>query len=126
LRSSKWRDIAGETFIAKAFEYAHAADPAALLFYNDYNESVPEKREKIYKLVKSLKEKDVPIHGVGLQAHWNLENPTLDNIRRAIERYASLDLQLHFTEMDVSVFLHDDRRTDLTAPTEAMLERQAE
>lgn len=126
LRSSKWLDIAGEDFIAKAFEYAHAANPEAMLFYNDYNESIPEKREKIYTLVKSLKEKDVPIHGVGLQAHWNLEHPSIDDIRQAIERYASLGVKLHITELDVSVFQHDDRRTDLLAPTKEMLVRQAE
>lgn len=126
LRPSKWLEIAGEDFIAKAFEYAHAADPDALLFYNDYNESVPAKREKIYALVKSLKERDVPIHGIGLQAHWNLEHPTLDHIREAIERYANLGVKLHVTELDVSVFSHEDRRTDLTFPTPEMLERQAE
>ncbi|MGO4545430.1 endo-1,4-beta-xylanase [Paenibacillus sp. 2TAB23] len=126
LRSSKWLDIAGEDFIAKAFEYAHAADPAAILFYNDYNESVPGKREKIYTLVKSLKEIDVPIHGIGLQAHWNLEHPSIDDIRQAIERYASLGMMLHITELDVSVFDHKDRRTNLLAPTEEMMERQAE
>lgn len=126
LRSSKWLDIIGDDFIAKAFEFAHAADPGALLFYNDYNESVPEKREKIYTLVKSLKDKDVPIHGIGLQAHWSLEHPNLDDIRQAIERYASLGMKLHITEMDVSVFRHEDRRTDLKAPTEEMLARQAE
>jgi endo-1,4-beta-xylanase len=126
LRPSQWLDIAGADFIAKAFEYAHAADPDAMLFYNDYNESVPEKREKIYSLVKSLKEQDVPIHGIGLQAHWNLEHPTLDHIRQAIERYASLGMMLHITELDVSVFDFEDKRTDLLAPTEAMIERQAE
>ncbi|MCR2806810.1 endo-1,4-beta-xylanase [Paenibacillus soyae] len=126
LRPSKWLDIAGEDFIAKAFEYAHEADPDALLFYNDYNESVPAKRDKIYSLVKSLKERDVPIHGIGLQAHWGLEHPTLDHIREAIERYASLGVKLHMTELDVSVFAHEDRRTDLAAPTTEMLERQAE
>ncbi len=126
LRPSKWLEIAGEDFIAKAFEYAHAADPNAKLFYNDYNESMPEKREKIYSLVKSLKDKGVPIHGVGLQAHWNLENPSLDLIRQAIERYASLGMKLHITEMDISVFQHDDRRTDLKAPTEEMMVQQAE
>lgn len=125
LRSSKWLDIAGSDFIAKAFEYAHAADPGALLFYNDYNESVPAKREKIYTLVKSLKERDVPVHGIGMQAHWNLAQPTLDHIRQAIERYASLGVTLHITELDVSVFEFEDRRTDLTAPTEEMLELQA-
>ncbi|RIX59198.1 endo-1,4-beta-xylanase [Paenibacillus nanensis] len=126
LRPSKWLEIAGEDFIAKAFEFAHAADPDALLFYNDYNESVPAKRDKIYSLVKSLTEREVPIHGVGLQAHWNLEHPTLDHIREAIERYASLGVKLHITELDVSVFAHEDRRTDLIAPTPEMLERQAE
>ncbi|MDQ0253218.1 endo-1,4-beta-xylanase [Evansella vedderi] len=126
LRPSKWLDIAGEDFISKAFEFAHTADPDALLFYNDYNESVPEKREKIYTLVKSLKDKGVPIHGVGLQAHWNLESPSLDLIRQAIERYASLGLKLHITELDISVFNHDDRRTDLKEPTTEMMERQAE
>jgi endo-1,4-beta-xylanase len=126
LRQSKWLDIAGEDFIASAFEYAHAADPNAMLFYNDYNESVPEKREKIYSLVKSLKEKDVPIHGIGLQGHWNLEHPTLDDIREAIERYARLGMMLHITELDVSVFNFEDKRTGLLAPTEVMMERQAE
>lgn len=120
LRSSKWLDIVGEDFIAKAFEYAHAADPKALLFYNDYNESNPLKREKIYELVKSLLSQGVPIHGIGLQAHWNLSSPSIEEIRTAIERYASLGLKLHITEMDVSVFNFDNRRTDLTEPTPEM------
>ncbi|GMK37650.1 beta-xylanase [Paenibacillus sp. CCS19] len=126
LRPSKWLDIIGEDFIAKAFEYAHAADPDALLFYNDYNESNPVKREKIYTLVKSLLDKGVPIHGIGLQAHWSLYHPAIDEIREAIERYASLGVKLHITELDVSVFQHEDRRTDLVAPTEEMLALQAE
>jgi endo-1,4-beta-xylanase len=125
-RPTKWLDIIGEDYIEKAFEFAHEADPDALLFYNDYNESNPQKREKIYKLVKSLVDKGVPIHGVGLQAHWNLVNPCLEDIRTAIERYASLGLQLHLTELDVSVFNHEDKRTDLTEPTPEMLELQAE
>ncbi|MDM5327455.1 endo-1,4-beta-xylanase [Neobacillus sp. CF12] len=124
-RPTKWLEIIGEDYIEKAFEFAHEADPEALLFYNDYNESNPEKREKIYKLVKSLVDKGVPIHGVGLQAHWNLVNPSLEDIRTAIERYASLGLELHLTELDVSVFNFEDKRTDLTEPTHEMLELQA-
>lgn len=125
-RPTKWLDIIGEDYIQKAFEFAHEADPDALLFYNDYNESNPQKREKIYKLVKSLVDKGVPIHGVGLQAHWNLVNPSLEDIRTAIERYASLGLKLHLTELDVSVFNHEDKRTDLTEPTPEMVELQTE
>ncbi|WP_394186001.1 endo-1,4-beta-xylanase [Metabacillus halosaccharovorans] len=126
LRDSKWKDIVGEDFLDKAFEYAHLADPNASLFYNDYNESNPEKREKIYSLTKGLVERGVPIHGIGLQAHWNLYSPTLDHIRTAIERYASLGLQIHITEMDVSVFGSDDKRTDVKVPTEEMVAKQTD
>ncbi|AWB46206.1 1,4-beta-xylanase [Paenibacillus sp. CAA11] len=125
LRPSAWLEIAGPDFISKAFEFAHEADPEALLFYNDYNESHPHKRDKIYALVKSLLEQGVPIHGVGLQAHWNLYDPSLDDIRAAIEKYASLGLQLQLTELDMSVFAFNDRRTDLLHPTEELLELQA-
>lgn len=126
LRSSGWLEIAGEEFIAKAFEYAHEADPDAVLFYNDYNECHPEKRDKIIRLVRSLKERDVPIHGLGLQGHWNLYDPSADTIREALEKYADLGVQLQITELDLSVFAFDDRRTDLTEPTAEMMERQEE
>lgn len=126
LRKSPWLEQIGEDFIAKAFEYAHDADPAAVLFYNDYNECHPEKRDKIVRLLRSLKSQEVPIHGVGLQGHWNLNGPSLEDIRAAIEAYAALGLQLQITELDISVFDFDDRRTDLKQPTQEMEERQAE
>lgn len=126
LRQSKWLGILGEEFIEKAFRYAHEADPSAQLFYNDYNESDPVKSEKIYRLVKGLIEKEVPVHGVGMQAHWNIADPKLDDIKRAIERYASLDVKIHVTEMDVSMYEHNDRRTDLTEPDSNMIELQAQ
>jgi endo-1,4-beta-xylanase len=125
LRESKWLNLVGEDFIAKAFEYAHEADPNALLFYNDYNECNPEKRDKIIRLIQSLKGKNVPIHGIGLQGHWNLNGPSLEEIREAIERYAATGLKIQVTELDISVFDHEDKRTDLTEPTEEMLEKQA-
>lgn len=126
LRESKWTDIIGDDFIEKAFEFAHEADPDALLFYNDYNESNPKKRDKIYSLVKGLVDKGVPIHGIGLQAHWNLVSPSYEEIRIAIEKYASLGLEIHLTEMDVSVFSYEDRRTDLTEPIPEMEVLQVE
>ncbi|MNO15837.1 Endo-1,4-beta-xylanase B [compost metagenome] len=126
MRPSKWLELAGPGFISKAFEYAHAADPQALLFYNDYNESNPKKRDKIYTLLKSLLEQGTPVHGVGLQAHWNLFDPPLDEIRAAIEKYASLGLQLQLTELDMSLFRFEDRRTDLKTPPAELLELQAQ
>jgi endo-1,4-beta-xylanase len=113
LRNSKWFEICGEDFISKAFEYAHAADPDALLFYNDYNSEVPEKRERIYKLLKKLVDQGVPIHGVGLQAHWSLQEPTEKNLRDAIDRYSSLGLKLEFTELDMSIYPWEKERREL-------------
>lgn len=126
LRESPWRDAIGDDYIDRAFEYAKDADPNATLYYNDYNESNPEKREKIYSLVKGLIDRGVPIDGVGLQAHWGLEDPSLDDIRSAIERYADLGMKLQITEMDVSVFAFEDKRKDLNDPTNAMMKEQAE
>ncbi len=125
MRETKWLDLLGEDYLVQAFRMAHEADPEALLFYNDYNETNPVKRQKIHKLVQSLLEQGVPIHGIGMQAHWNIYSPSLDEIREAIELYSSLGVQLHITELDISVFRHDDKRTDLTAPTADMLELQA-
>ena len=111
LRNSVWLQICGEEYITKAFQYAHEADPDALLFYNDYNEISPVKREKIYRLVKKLKDDGVPIHGIGLQAHWAVNEPTRNQLDSTIKRFAELGLKIQITELDISVYLkeHDAR-----------------
>ena len=103
-RKSVWFKICGEEFIAKAFQYAHEADPDALLFYNDYNEINPVKREKIIKMVKDLKQAGVPIHGVGLQGHWAISEPTAQQLDKTLSDFASLGLVVHITELDISVY----------------------
>jgi len=110
LRNSPWLKICGEEFIAKAFEYAHAADPGAKLFYNDYNSEKPEKRDKIYNLVKMLIDTGVPVNGVGLQGHWSLTDPTEKDLEDAISKYSSLGLELQITELDVSVYPKESGR----------------
>jgi endo-1,4-beta-xylanase len=104
LRPSPWYQVCGEEYIAKAFEYAHAADPNAVLFYNDYNEINASKREKIYKLVKSLKDAGVPIGGVGLQGHWAINEPSRDQLDSTIKKFADLGLKIQITELDISVY----------------------
>lgn len=110
LRNSLWYQICGDEFITKAFEYAHAADPDAMLFYNDYNEVRPQKRERIYRLLKQLTDAKVPINGIGLQGHWSLYEPTEKNLRDAIERFASLGLTVQITELDISVYPWEKNR----------------
>jgi endo-1,4-beta-xylanase len=96
----------GPSYVAEAFQAAHAADPRALLFYNEYDiesDSWP-KTEGAYQLVKSLKDSGVPIHGIGLQMHLEPRNwPDADEMRRNIARFAELGLLVELTEIDIPV-----------------------
>jgi endo-1,4-beta-xylanase len=103
-RDTPWFRICGEEFITKAFEYAHAADPQAILFYNDYNSERPVRRDKICKLVRQLKDNGVPIHGVGLQGHWNIYDPSEKDLKDALESYSKLGVEVQITELDVSIY----------------------
>ena len=128
-RNSKFYEIIGEDYIEKAFEYAHAADPAAKLFYNDYNTENKVKRDKIFQIVKKLKEKGVPIHGVGLQGHWALDEPSEQELEESIRKFADLGLDVQITELDVSVYPkeHEARPkkpTDDGVLTEEMIRKQ--
>jgi endo-1,4-beta-xylanase len=104
LRNSPWLRICGDAFIAKAFEYAHEADPAAQLFYNDYNTERPQKQERIYRLLKQLVDAGVPITGVGLQGHWSIYEPSIPDLQSTIDRFSSLGLKVQITELDVSIY----------------------
>lgn len=115
LRVSPWTTIIGEEFIAKAFEYAHEADPDALLFYNDYNEINPVKREKIIRLVTDLKTAGVPIHGVGLQGHWAVNEPSYAQLDSTLTDFAKTGLQLQITELDISVYPKEHQARDRKA-----------
>lgn len=130
LRNSLWYKICGEDFIAKAFEYAHEADPKAILFYNDYNTEYPEKRARIYRLLKKLKEAGVPVDAVGLQGHWSVKEPSSEMLGTAIQQYASLGLKVQVTELDVSIYTDGNipetaGTAGLTAFTPELQERQA-
>jgi endo-1,4-beta-xylanase len=110
LRNSLWYQICGEEFITKAFEYAHEADPKAVLFYNDYNTERPEKRERVYRLLKKLVDAGVPINGVGLQAHWSIYEPDQKDLVATIKKFSSLGLKIQITELDVSIYPWEKNR----------------
>ena len=125
LRTSPWLEIIELDFIEKAFIYAHEADPQALLFYNDYGESAPQKRDKIVQLVTDLIAKGYPSMGlacnvIGIFMIYYFSNP------RSNPKNAALGLQIHITELDMSVYSHDDQRRDLTEPTTEILDLLAE
>lgn len=103
LRKSKFYTIIGEDFIKLAFEFAHEADPDAELYYNDYSTSNPKKRDGIVRLVKSLKENGVPIHGVGMQGHIGLDNPEIEEFEKSIIAFSDLGVKVSITEFDITV-----------------------
>jgi len=102
IRTGLWKDVIGSDLVEVAYTIAREADPSAKLFYNDFNEWVPAKREAIYSMVKKLKDKGL-IDGIGLQQHVKLTSPTTALIDTAISRYVELGLEIHVTELDVEV-----------------------
>jgi endo-1,4-beta-xylanase len=125
-RQTKWFDIIGPDYIIKAFEFARKANSDALLFYNEYNTTFPEKRKKIYNLVKRLIDNGNLVDGIGMQAHWNIYEPSYDKIMESIDLYASLGLKIQITELDLSMFLFNDHNKEHKKPTDEMLWLQQE
>ena len=103
LRPSKWLDLGGPDFIAKAFEYAHAAAPDAVLIYNDYLTERPAKRERLLRLLRQLLDRKAPVHAVGLQGHFELDRVPLKDVDDTLVAIGGLGLKAMITEMDVAV-----------------------
>ena len=103
LRASPWYNIIGDDYIAKAFQFAHEADPSAELYYNDYNLEVASKRNGAVELVKKLKAAGVTITAVGSQAHdklW-LDSPAKHD--STIAALGAVGVKVNITELDVDV-----------------------
>jgi endo-1,4-beta-xylanase len=103
MRKTIWLDKLGPDYLDKAFRWAHEADPTAKLFYNDYDaDGVNAKSDAVYALLKGMKQRGVPIGGVGLQMHVSLASaPSAEQLAANIQRMAALGLEVHITEMDV-------------------------
>lgn len=98
-----WAKKIGNNYIEKAFIYAHQADPDALLFYNDYGHEFSNKRlNGIIAIVTDLKNRGIPIHGIGMQMHtrYNLGD---DRWATAINACAATGLKIHISELDISL-----------------------
>lgn len=98
-----WYKILGPDYIARAFKYAHEADPNAILFFNENaNEASPLKRNAVLKLMKKLMARNIPIHGLGMQMHTRLAQPN-SGITTAIKTAAATGLQVHLSELDIRI-----------------------
>ena len=112
LRKAPWHDGIGDDYVAKAFEFAHEADPDAELYYNDYNLEKPAKRAGVIRLVKDLKARGLRIDGIGNQGHWQLETPTIDQIDQALLDLQSTGLKVMYTELDINLLPPAGRNAD--------------
>jgi len=99
-----WRDHIGPEYIDMAFQWAHEADPAAKLFYNETGaEGLGPASDSVYNLVRGLKQRGVPIDGVGFESHFDLNPPPMSDIAANMRRLNALGLQTAITEFDVRV-----------------------
>ena len=124
LRQSPWLNIIGEDYIAKAFEFAHEADPSAELYYNDYDLEIEAKRAGAVGLVKRLKAQGIPITAVGLQCHNSMKWPSLEQEDATIEAFAELGVKVNITELDIDILPPAVKNLEANATLSA--ERRAE
>jgi endo-1,4-beta-xylanase len=118
MRSTIWYDKpgigqTGTGYIERAFRLARSADPKALLFYNDYDsEDMNPKSDAIYKMVRDLKSRGVPIDGVGLQMHLTTEVAPMARLEANIRRLTDLGLEAQITELDVRLPVQDEAASE--------------
>lgn len=129
LRSHVWMDAMGRDYIKIALHAAHAADPDALLFINEWACEEPgTKQDAMYDLFVELLSEGVPIHGMGFQMHedmnadyqetWPDDTPSVDKamLKAALARFKGLGLEVRVSELDVN--LHRIYPTTLKAQAE--------
>ncbi|MWW25217.1 endo-1,4-beta-xylanase [Algibacter lectus] len=130
MRETIWYSVMGKDYIAKAFTYAHEADPNAVLFYNDFNiERDTLKLNATLKLIEDLREKNIPIHGLGFQMHIRMDIPD-EVIANALKKAADTGLKIHLSEVDIIFNTHNDTQYGgeqiYTELTDDMKKAQAE
>jgi endo-1,4-beta-xylanase len=114
-RKSLWTKHLGNGCIGRSFIYAHQADPKALLFYNDYGQEYNwRKRQAINNLIKDLKNRNIPIHGIGLQLHTRIGRSENDYVT-ALKWAASTGLLVHISELDISMNPQNNKSNLLNA-----------
>src|SRR5436190_8073235 len=112
MRKSPWQVGIGDDYVAKAFEFAHEADPDAELYYNDFNLEKPAKRAGVMKLVRDLQARKLRIDGIGNQAPWRLDTPTIDEIDNTLVELHATGLKVVYTELDINLLPNTPRGAD--------------
>ncbi|MEW2620458.1 endo-1,4-beta-xylanase [Streptomyces sp. NPDC048106] len=108
-RTDAFYNAMGKDYIADALKTAHAADPTAKLYINDYNiEGSSAKADAMYQLASDLKKQGVPLDGIGFQGHLAIQYSMPANMQQNLQRFAALGLDVAFTELDVRMQMPAD------------------
>jgi endo-1,4-beta-xylanase len=103
-RRSPWYLITGTDYIERAFRAAREAAPGAGLYLNDFGTTDEPKRTFLIRLARNLRQRGVPIDGIGHQMHNNVEYPSAAAIIATVNAFAGLGLDNQITELDVSIY----------------------
>ncbi len=113
MRKSIFLDKLGDGFVTEAFRLAEKASPGTELYYNDYNNEQPKKREGCIALVKKVQAAGVRIDGVGIQGHWHLGKVPFKDIEESILAYHALGLKVMITELDIEMLPRNFQGADV-------------
>lgn len=103
-RNSLFYQHTGPDFIEHAFRAARAADPKALLYYNDYNtEWDTTKQQSLTDMLDGFKARAVPIDGVGFQMHITLDFPSVATISAALKKVVDRGMKVKISELDIPI-----------------------
>jgi endo-1,4-beta-xylanase len=109
LRDTIFLQNMGPNYIEDALRWAHAADPRAKLYLNDYAiDNINPKSTAYYELAKDLRRRGFPLHGQGFQGHLDLQYPLPIDAPENLKRFDRLGMETAFTEVDVRYFLPGD------------------
>ena len=109
IRKNVYSDAMGAAYIDSAFTWARSEDSTVKLFYNDYYSNChrtryQQKLVKTHALLSRLKKNNIPVDGIGIQMHLNIDYPfNYDFYETYLDSFALLDLEIHFTEVDVGI-----------------------
>ncbi len=118
-----WLQHLGSDYTARAFQYAHEADPNALLFYNDNKQEINGKKlDAIINMVNDFKRRNIPINGLGVQMHININTPD-EGIANALKRLAQTGLKIHLSELDVRINPKNDFSIDSASALKAQADK---
>ncbi|HET8656443.1 MAG TPA: endo-1,4-beta-xylanase [Longimicrobiaceae bacterium] len=121
LRQSPWLKIIGPDYIAKAFQFAHEADPSAQLYYNDYSLANTPKRQGAIRLIRQLQSQGIPVAAVGMQGHVKMDWPSPALMDSAITDFAKLGIKVNISELDVDLLPRATRSMGADVATRAAL-----